>query len=103
MSCALPPPAYSSPSSSCPTCTIFKVAVKVIDRSKAPPTYLDKFLPREIAALRRLCHPNIVRMHNPPGFDSLPFYKQPDPHPSFSLSPALSFSPSPSPSPSLSL
>ena len=38
-----------------------QVAVKIISKAKAPKGYLAKFLPREIAALRRLKHKNIVR------------------------------------------
>ena len=37
-------------------------AVKIISKTKAPQAYLDKFLPREIAALKRIRHPNIIEL-----------------------------------------
>jgi len=40
-----------------------KVAIKVIDKRKAPAGYLAKFLPREIDALRAVHHPNIVSVY----------------------------------------
>ncbi len=39
-----------------------QVAIKMISKLKAPQTYLEKFLPREVQALRRLNHPSIVRI-----------------------------------------
>ncbi|XP_012697071.1 testis-specific serine/threonine-protein kinase 1-like [Clupea harengus] len=37
------------------------VAVKIINRNKAPKDFLDKFLPREIEMMACLSHPNIVK------------------------------------------
>lgn len=37
------------------------VAVKIINRKKAPKDFLDKFLPREIEMLACLSHPNIIK------------------------------------------
>jgi len=39
-----------------------RVAVKIIDRSKAPQDFQEKFLPRELEIWPRLSHCNIVRM-----------------------------------------
>jgi len=36
------------------------VAIKVIDKRKAPKDYIYKFLPREIHIMHRLNHPNVV-------------------------------------------
>lgn len=36
------------------------VAIKIIDKRKAPKDYICKFLPREIHIMHRLNHPNIV-------------------------------------------
>lgn len=36
------------------------VAIKVIDKRKAPKDYIYKFLPREIQIMHRLNHPNVV-------------------------------------------
>ncbi|EDQ89957.1 uncharacterized protein MONBRDRAFT_2234, partial [Monosiga brevicollis MX1] len=41
-----------------------RVAVKIIDKVNAPKGYLQKFLPREITALRRLCHPRIAQLQD---------------------------------------
>ncbi|XP_032863960.2 LOW QUALITY PROTEIN: testis-specific serine/threonine-protein kinase 2 [Tyto alba] len=39
------------------------VAVKIIDKRKTPRDFLERFLPREIQALRRLHHPSIIKTH----------------------------------------
>jgi serine kinase len=36
------------------------VAIKIIDKRKAPKDYISKFLPREIHIMHRLNHPNVV-------------------------------------------
>ena len=40
--------------------------MKIISKLKAPQAYLDKFLPREIQALKRLRHSSIVSFPPPP-------------------------------------
>lgn len=40
------------------------VAIKVLDMKKDSPSYLEKFLPREIDIIRSLSHPNIVATHD---------------------------------------
>ncbi|NXC48678.1 TSSK1 kinase, partial [Penelope pileata] len=39
------------------------VAVKIIAKRKMPQDFLDRFLPREIDALKRLHHPSIIRTY----------------------------------------
>ncbi|XP_076208876.1 testis-specific serine/threonine-protein kinase 2 [Aptenodytes patagonicus] len=39
------------------------VAVKIIDKRKTPRDFLERFLPREIEALRRLHHPAIIKTY----------------------------------------
>ncbi|XP_035746358.1 testis-specific serine/threonine-protein kinase 2 [Egretta garzetta] len=39
------------------------VAVKIIDKRKTPRDFLERFLPREIEALRRLHHPSIIKAY----------------------------------------
>ncbi|XP_063056073.1 testis-specific serine/threonine-protein kinase 6 [Engraulis encrasicolus] len=39
-----------------------QVAIKVVDRKKAPHDFVHKFLPRELALLRTVRHDNIVRV-----------------------------------------
>ncbi|NXT26862.1 TSSK1 kinase, partial [Syrrhaptes paradoxus] len=39
------------------------VAVKIIDKKKTPRDFLQRFLPREIDALRRLYHPSIIKTY----------------------------------------
>uniref|UniRef100_A0A452S5D8 non-specific serine/threonine protein kinase n=1 Tax=Ursus americanus TaxID=9643 RepID=A0A452S5D8_URSAM len=41
----------------------FNVAVKIIDRKKAPTDFLEKFLPREIEILPILNHPSIIKTY----------------------------------------
>ncbi|KAF1563845.1 UNVERIFIED_CONTAM: Testis-specific serine/threonine-protein kinase 1, partial [Eudyptes pachyrhynchus] len=41
----------------------FNVAVKIIDRKKAPSDFLEKFLPREIEILAMLNHRSIVKTY----------------------------------------
>ncbi|XP_062412974.1 testis-specific serine/threonine-protein kinase 6 [Sardina pilchardus] len=40
-----------------------QVAIKVVDRKKAPHDFVHKFLPRELALLRTVRHENIVRVY----------------------------------------
>ncbi|XP_016382620.1 LOW QUALITY PROTEIN: testis-specific serine/threonine-protein kinase 6-like [Sinocyclocheilus rhinocerous] len=39
------------------------VAIKIVDRVKAPKDFVQKFLPRELVILRRVNHNHIVQMH----------------------------------------
>ena len=41
-----------------------KYAFKIIDRSKAPKDFQQKFLPRELEIWPQLKHPNIIRMYS---------------------------------------
>ncbi|NXG91817.1 TSSK6 kinase, partial [Stercorarius parasiticus] len=38
------------------------LAIKVVDRRRAPPAFKYKFLPRELSIVRKIRHPNIVRV-----------------------------------------
>ena len=38
------------------------VAVKIVDRDRAPKDYLDHFLPRELQIWSRMNHPNLVKL-----------------------------------------
>ncbi|XP_046884213.1 testis-specific serine/threonine-protein kinase 6 [Hypomesus transpacificus] len=40
-----------------------QVAIKIVDRRKAPLDFVSKFLPRELALLRTVRHANIVHVH----------------------------------------
>ncbi|NWJ02508.1 TSSK1 kinase, partial [Crypturellus undulatus] len=40
-----------------------KVAIKIINKKKTPQDFLEKFLPREIAALKCMDHPSIVKTY----------------------------------------
>ena len=40
------------------------VAVKIIDRSKAPTDYQERFLPRELSIIQSLHHKNIIPIHD---------------------------------------
>ena len=40
-----------------------RVALKIINRRKAPKDFRERFLPRELKVLRHVHHPNIIRMH----------------------------------------
>ncbi|XP_071484126.1 testis-specific serine/threonine-protein kinase 3-like [Diadema antillarum] len=46
------------------TSTKKRVAVKIIDRKRAPRDYQRNFLPRELALVRHLRHPNVLRTHD---------------------------------------
>lgn len=39
------------------------VAIKIVDRRRAPPDFVTKFLPRELAILKGLRHPHIVQVY----------------------------------------
>ncbi|KAM6246729.1 testis-specific serine/threonine-protein kinase 2 [Porphyrio hochstetteri] len=49
----------------CAYCNRLKrnVAIKIIDKKKTPQDFLEKFLPREIEALKRLSHPSIIKTY----------------------------------------
>ena len=40
-----------------------QVAIKIIIKKKAPQDYMTKFLPREIAVMKKLKHPNIIGLY----------------------------------------
>lgn len=40
-----------------------EVAIKIVDRKKAPHDFVNKFLPRELTLLREVRHDNIVHVH----------------------------------------
>ena len=40
-----------------------QVAIKIILKKKAPQDYITKFLPREVAVMRQLNHPNIIGLY----------------------------------------
>ena len=39
-----------------------KVALKIINRKKAPKDFQQRFLPRELDILRRIRHPNVIQL-----------------------------------------
>lgn len=39
------------------------VAVKVIDKKKAPKDFLQKFMPRELVIIQTLSHPHIIEVY----------------------------------------
>lgn len=39
-----------------------KVALKIINKKTAPKDFLEKFLPREIEVMKKIKHPNLIRM-----------------------------------------
>lgn len=41
-----------------------KVALKIINRKRAPYDFQQKFMPRELDVLKMLQHPNIIRMYD---------------------------------------
>ena len=40
-----------------------KVALKIINKKKAPMDFQQKFLPRELEVMKMLEHPNIIRLY----------------------------------------
>nr|XP_002130366.1 testis-specific serine/threonine-protein kinase 1-like [Ciona intestinalis] len=40
-----------------------KVALKIINKKTAPKDFLEKFLPREIEVMKKLKHPNLIRLY----------------------------------------
>lgn len=40
------------------------VAIKIVDRKKAPDDFLKRFLPRELNIIQRLEHPHIIRVYD---------------------------------------
>ena len=41
-----------------------KVALKIINRRKAPKDFQQKFLPRELEILKKLNHPNVILLYD---------------------------------------
>ena len=41
-----------------------KVALKIINKRKAPKDFLNRFLPRELEVLKSLRHPNVIQMYD---------------------------------------
>lgn len=42
--------------------TTSKVALKIINKKTAPKDFLDKFLPREMEVMKKIKHPNLIRL-----------------------------------------
>ncbi|KAM8960756.1 testis-specific serine/threonine-protein kinase 6 [Pelodytes ibericus] len=40
-----------------------KVAIKVLNKKHAPVDFVSKFLPRELAILKMICHPHVVQVY----------------------------------------
>ncbi|CAG0879814.1 unnamed protein product [Darwinula stevensoni] len=40
------------------------LACKIVDRSRAPSDFLDRFFPRELEIMTALDHPNVIRVHS---------------------------------------
>lgn len=40
-----------------------RVAMKIINRKKAPKDFREKFLPRELKVLKVVSHPNIIKLY----------------------------------------
>lgn len=62
--CQLGSGSYSKVKLACNTASTMGelVAVKIVDREKAPKDYLEHFLPRELHIWARLRHPNLVQL-----------------------------------------
>lgn len=41
-----------------------RIAAKIIDKRKAPPDFVSKFLPRELDVYIQLDHPNIIKVYD---------------------------------------
>ena len=41
-----------------------KIALKIINRRKAPKDFQTRFLPRELEILKQIIHPNIIRLYD---------------------------------------
>jgi len=39
------------------------IAIKIIDRKRAPGDFQFKFLPRELSVLKKVSHPNIIKVY----------------------------------------
>ena len=47
-----------------------KVAMKIINRKKAPKDFREKFLPRELKIMKNVSHPNVIKMFEILEFES---------------------------------
>ena len=41
-----------------------RVALKIINKKRAPLDFQQKFLPRELETMKLLSHPNIIQLHD---------------------------------------